>query len=141
MELSVEKIQAGFDLDKNLAVNFCQRNDWLWRDAETRRALHDVSWAILGFNDSHMDSANTFNHLEEQQRLKDPSWFSEAELVEEVDLPPTKSDLNAVIAAGERTREAWLEPIATALSAMDKRVSVIWWFSLGALVLSVWRLV
>jgi hypothetical protein len=140
MELSVEQIKAGFERDKNLAVNLCQRNDWLWRDAEKRRALHDVSWAILDFNDSHMDSANTFNYLEEQQKLKNPSWFSEAELVEQAELPPTKADISAVIEAGERTREAWLEPIATALVAMNKRVSVIWWFSLGALVASVWRL-
>lgn len=141
MDMSVEQIHAGFERDKNLAVNLCQRNDWLWRDAEKRRALHDVSWAILDFNDSHMDSANTFNHLEEQRRLKNPSWFSEAEPVEQAKPPPTMADISAVIEAGERTRRAWLEPIATALVAMEKRVSVIWWFSLGALVASVWRLV
>lgn len=99
-----------------------------------------MSWAILDFNDNHMDSANTFNYLKEQQKLKNPSWFNETELVEQAELPPTKADIIAVIEAGDQTREAWLEPIATALVTMNKRVSVIWWFSLGALVASVWRL-
>lgn len=140
MELTVEQIQSGFEQDKNLAVNLCQRNELLWRDSETRRKLHDVSWAILDYNDSHMDSANTFNYHEAQQKLKNPSWFSEGELVEQNELPTTKADLTAVISAAERTREAWLEPIAKAIVAMEKRVSVIWWFSLGAVVASGWRL-
>jgi hypothetical protein len=48
--------------------------------------------------------------------------------------------LRAVFDAGERTSKARLEPITTALIAMNKRVSVIWWFSLGAFVASAWRL-
>lgn len=141
MELSVEQIHRAFERDKNLAVNLCQENDWLWRDPEKRRALHDVSWAILDFNDSHMDSANMFNYLEEQQKLKHPSRFSETELVEQAELPATNADVIAVIKTDERTREVWLEPIATAMVAMNKRMSMIWWFSLGAFVASAWRLI
>jgi hypothetical protein len=140
MSLSVEQIMTGFERDKNLAVNLCQLNEGLWRHADKRRALHDVSWAILKYNDSHMDSANAFNRIEEQQRRNHPSWFTDDEPVEQCDLPPTKADIGAVIKAGERTREAWLEPIAAALVAMNKRITVIWWFSLGALVASAWRM-
>jgi len=140
MSLSVEQIMTGYERDKNLAVNLCQLNEGLWRYADKRRALHDVSWAILEYNDSYMDSANTFNRIEEQQRRNHASWFNDEEPVEQCDLPPTKADIGAVIEAGERTREAWLEPIAAALVAMNKRIAVIWWFSLGALVASVWRM-
>jgi hypothetical protein len=139
MRLSVEQIQAGYERDKNLAVNCCQRNDWLWMEPEKRKVLHDVSWAILEYNSHYMDSANTYNFIEEQQKLKHPAWFSESELVEQADLPPTRGDITAVIEAGDRIKDAWLEPIATALVAVNKRISMIWWFSLGALVLSAWR--
>jgi hypothetical protein len=139
MELSVEQIQAGYERDKNLAVNSCQRNDWLWMESEKRKILHDVSWAILEYNNHYMDSANAYNFIKEQQKLKHPEWFSESELVERADLPPTKGDITAVIEAGDRIRDVWLEPMATALVAMNKRISVIWWFSFGALVASAWR--
>lgn len=139
MRLSVEQIQAGYERDKNLAVNCCQRNDWLWMDPEKRKALHDVSWAILEYNSHYMDSANTYNFIEEQQKLKHPAWFSESKLVEQADLPPTKGDITAVIEACDRIKDAWLEPIGNAIVSMNKRISVIWWFSLGALIASAWR--
>lgn len=139
MRLSVEEIHSACERDKNLAVNSCQRNDRLWMEPETRKALHDVSWAILEYNNNYMDSANTFNYLEEQQKNKHPAWFSESELTELDDLPPTRADITAVIEAGDQMRETWLEPIGNALVAVNKRISVIWWFSLGALVASVWR--
>lgn len=137
--LTPEQIQQGFERDKNLAVNSCQRNSILYRDVATRTAVHDISWAILEFNDHYMDAANTYNYCEELERKKNPQWFDISETPEFADQPATKGDIGTVMEAHAHLRDAWLEPIATALVAMNKRMSAVWWFALGALAASVGR--
>jgi hypothetical protein len=143
MGLSVETIQAAFERDKNLAVNLCQRNDRLWRNAETRGALCDVSWAILDFNDSHMDSANTFNYLEDKRFLSgvvsfDSSGrhnlpeFNNAELDMEKLEPQTSKETLGVAACNgthEAARYGKVSVPTTIVEKSAKRVHVQFFFA------------
>lgn len=146
-EMTTEQIFSAYEMDGNLAVNECQRNDCIWRRPENRKAMHDISWKACGeLNNNYMDSANTYNYLETERKNKFPQWFKDEE--DEIDLamtPATKLDIETLaetVGGNEyllRETMTMHAQLGQALGAVNSRLGWVWWFSLGALATSLIR--
>ena len=147
-DMTPDEVLAAYDLDKNLAVNSCQRNDYVWRRPESRKALHDISWKACGeLNNNYMDSANVYNYWAAEKKKSHPDWFKDEELDSESagSAPATKADIETLTEAvgGNEylIRESMLMSgqIGQAAATILARLGWVWWFSLGALAASLWR--
>lgn len=142
--MSSEQILAAYERDKNLAVNSGQRNDQIWRSAESRKALHDISWKACEFNNNYMDSANAYNYWEAEKRKAHPEWFKyEDDAVDPTTAAATKADVQTLVeaAAGSdyliRENMTMIAQLKAALDGVNERLGWVWWFSLGAVASSV----
>lgn len=141
--LSPEQIGAAYHRDGELAFNQAMHNQSLWRTALGRDALRKVAWAVV-HNDKHSDlsAANIYNGIRDDFAKSHPDWFKEDDSFspEPSDEPATKADVQAL---DERLAQAspgtGVEQLTQALGALNSRVGWVWWFSLGALVASLWR--
>lgn len=137
-ELTTDQLREGYKKDGELAFDEAVRNEFLWREASTREALHDIAWAVVDADkNSELVAANVFNSVEREMRAKHPSWFesddqdSTTEPDEEPDaaaVPATRGDVWSL--AGK------IESANGQLKALMGRTGWIWWFALGALVAS-----
>ena len=147
MRMTPEQLTSAFAHDGKVAVNSALHNLHLWRNPETRKVLHDICWEADNLDGKHyMDYANHFNHFKKDYVKKFPDWFKDEEEQEESiepeEQPATKADI-------ERAIEAWasqqyavpgaLEQLKKAIDAVNGRVGWVWWFSIIALGLSLWR--
>lgn len=146
-EMTADQILAAYAIDKKLAVNSCQKNLRIWRNPESRKALHDISWKACGeLDNNYMDSANDYNYFEAENKKLYPAWFKEEE--EEIDestLPATRAEietLNERLSSIEdqiresMTISAQMSQLAVTIKA---QLRWVWWFALGALVASLWH--
>lgn len=142
-QMTAEQIMAAYDCDKNLAVNGCQKNLRLWRHADVRKAVHDISWEACSFNDSYMDSANAFNDKEAEVRSSHPDWFSdEEEQVEESSMPATKADLDAAaedFLRHSNSTHAQLMQAGQSMHKIYERIGWVLWVSIVALAATLWH--
>ena len=82
--------------------NEALHNLCLWRAADTRAALREIAWAVVG-NDKHSDllAANVYNAISKDMGRTHPDWFTEDEDPEPTinarEAPATKADIAAVI--------------------------------------------
>ncbi len=135
-KMSPEQITAAYERDKNLAVNSMQSNVYLWRYERTRAALRRASWDISSYNNSYLDSANAYDQWEAKHRKENPDWFAdEHDNPEDVSIngdnlePRSESrDIRASMDA--------LPAISQSLTQLHKRLSWVWWFALGGLVIA-----
>ena len=144
-EMKPDDILAAYDMDKNLAVNSCQRNDFVWRTPDNRKALHDISWKACGeLNNNYMDSANAYNYQEERQKNLHPNWFEgeDDDDVDKSDFPATKADIEALteaVGGNEYLIRESTKLMNQKTSAINDRLGWVWWFALGALAASLWH--
>ena len=148
-EMNPEQILAAYERDKNLAANCCQQNLYIWRSPQTRKALYDISWGVCTFNDNYMDSANAYNDKADELKAKYPDWFKDEEPNDWMDedekaaiTPATKADTNAATEIIGGTEGLVRESMAVSSITSNiilPRLQWVWWFALGALVVSLWR--
>ncbi len=145
-DMKPDEILAAYATDKNLAVNSCQRNDYVWRTPENRKALRDISWKACGeLNNNYMDSANAYNYHGERQKKLHPDWFvgeEDGDDEDKADMPATKGDI-AGLAESLKAQDGFMREHANLsiqsgqqISTILARLGWVWWFSLGALVAS-----
>ncbi|MBY0444781.1 MAG: hypothetical protein K2Q15_06185, partial [Burkholderiales bacterium] len=149
-EMTVADILLAYERDKNLAVNSCQCNNYIWKSADSRKALHDISWeACTELNDGRLDLANAFNFKEQKMRALHPDWFKDEDMEplmgedEKVAMSAaTKADIKSVVEA-IGSHDAALTEILSGSSNTSNiilvRLGWIFWFSLGILVASIWH--
>ncbi|MFZ6761024.1 hypothetical protein ACO0K9_27805 [Undibacterium sp. Ji50W] len=144
-DMTSDEVLAAYYIDKNLAVNSCQQNDYVWRRPDSRKALHDISWKACGeLNNNYLDSANAYNFWEAEKRKSHPDWFKDEEENSEVVVitPVTKADIETLVEAVGSNEHLIREGILLAtqtgktVSTILTQLGWVWWFSLGALVAS-----
>jgi hypothetical protein len=112
-------------------------NEFLWRTAPGRQALHDLAWSS---ENSHLDDPNTYNAIEARYRNERPEWFSNEDKVEDeqpeesMDSPATKADVSDLVHAVDRL--SGLASMKQTLDTLNVRAGWIFWFSLGAAIAS-----
>jgi hypothetical protein len=143
--LNADQLRAGYERDGELAFNESLRNLALWKRQESRQALHDIAWSVVGADkQSDLTAANFYNWMEKDTREKHPAWFAEAEGEplgdDEVNdqSPATQADISTLAGHMERQAQS-VDAVGQALRTLTSRTGWIWWFSLGALLASLWR--
>lgn len=126
--LTAEQLLAGEEKDGELAYSQAVDNVFLWKNHGTRQALRDIA-------DPGLHRAK-----EDQMRKKHPAWFADDPLYppDEADQAPlTRADLFAMSAqvAGQ---SRGLSEVLQTLQGLRNWTGWIWWFSLGALVATLW---
>lgn len=141
--LNANQLRAGYEKDGELVFTEAIHNMLLWRAQATRQALHDFAWDMVR-NDKLSDlmGANQFNWMEKYVRKKHPAWFADEEQgdgpsYDDVDdqSPATKADIATISGHMDRQSQG-MDAIGQALRGLMSRTGWIWWFSLGALVVS-----
>jgi hypothetical protein len=143
-QITVDQLSAGFARDDELFFNEAIHNPWLWRSAPARQALKDVAWSVVR-KDKHSDllAANIYNGIRKDKRKNHPDWFKDEEGDEmEMDYdegPATRADLALLAQRLEQPTAKnvqLVEQLKQGLQTLNSRAGWIWWFSLGALVVS-----
>ncbi len=140
--LNAEQLQAGYEKDGEIVLTEAVRNRWVWRSQSTRRALHDIAWGVV-HSDKNSDllAANLYNFAEKEMREQHPTWFADGEGVRSGDSevedqsPATRADIASLVGHMDRQAKGF-ETVSQALRSLLSRTGWIWWFSLGALVVS-----
>jgi hypothetical protein len=140
-DLATEAIQKAFENDGPLAYMQLVDNDRLWRQDANRRALHNMAWAVTK-QDRHSDMSALQIHENNCNRhsKEHPEWFWTMEKPEDdpLDKPTTVSDLNRLYSKFDLPI-AKIERVDYVLEKLNNKVGFIWWFSLGALAMSLVR--
>jgi len=146
-DLNADQLWAGYEKDGEIAFNQACGNLDLWQHRSTRQALCDIAWKVVRA-DKHTDwlAAYRFNSMEKDLRMKHPAWFADEEESEESGYDEdddqamaTKGGLAAIASQMDRQSRD-LYAVSQVLRGLRSRTGWIWWFSLGALVASLWRL-
>ena len=140
-----EQLSDAYDRDGELVFNEAMHNHNIWRSQAGRDTLKAVAWSVVG-NDKHSDmmAANIFNSIRSDMVKKHPDWFKDEEdfrpEIVASDEPATKSDVQALseMLAPLGSGQA-VEQLRQSLVVLNSRLGWVWWFSLGALVASIWR--
>ena len=140
--LSADQLKAAYEKDGELFYNMVMHNHGIWQNPVARAALRDVAWDVVK-NDKHSDlsAANIYNSIRDDLAGKHPDWFKEDEDIdrpEPADLPATKGDVQQLGEAIEGSQSG-LQSLGRAITAVNSRLGWVWWFSLGALVMAVFR--
>jgi len=146
-KVSAIQINSAFARDEKIAAAAAVRNLQLWRNPETRKVLHDISWKADDLDGhSYLDYANRFNYFKEDYVKKYPDWFKDEEEqetpIQPENEPATKSDVERAIEALATQQHAVpgvLEQLQKAIDTVNRRVGWIWWFSIIALGVGLWR--
>jgi hypothetical protein len=143
--ISPEQLSAAYEQDGELVFNQAMHNHKIWRFQQGRDALKAVAWSVV-HNDKHSDlmAANIFNSIRSDLAKKHPDWFKDEEdfrpEIEASDEPATKADVQVLSEMfAQPTAGQTMEQLKQSLSALNNRLGWVWWFSLGALVVSIWR--
>lgn len=143
--LTAEQLSKGYKVDGELAFNESIRNLSLWRRPDTRQALHDVAWAVVGADkNSDLSAVNQYKWMEKDLRKRHPDWFpsddeySSDVLASDAQEPATKSDV-AGLAAKLDQQGKGVESALVSLRSLLSRTGWIWWFALGGLAATLLR--
>lgn len=140
--LTADQLNSAYEKDGELVFNMAMHNHGIWRNRESRTVLREVAWDVVK-NDRNSDlmAANVYNSIRDDLAKQHPEWFKEDDDVptpEPIDEPATKSDVQQLGEAIAGSHPGF-QTLGQALVAVNARLGWVWWFSLGALVTSLWR--
>lgn len=142
--MSPEQISNAYERDGELVFNQAMHNHKIWRSQAGRDALQAIAWSVV-HNDKHSDlmAANIFKSIRSNMAKKHPDWFKDEEDVqaetEASNEPATKADVHALSEMLAQTGSGQtMEQMRQSLGTLSRRLGWVWWFSLGALVASIW---
>lgn len=86
IKVGTEQIKGAYEKDGLIAIEYLQRNLWVWKYPEARKALHDICWdADSRYNRNYLDCANAFNYHKEELEKEHADWFKEDEPLDQVE--------------------------------------------------------
>ena len=148
LQLTADEIKSAYEKDALVAIQYAMENDWIWNDASSRQALHDIAWdADTRYNNNYLDCANQFNWRKKDVEKKHPDWFIEkAEERPETEVDETKQVVTVSLAkellADSNANPAlqYLELIHKLVSNSDKHIGKLNWIFWGLVLLLVFVL-
>jgi len=121
--------------------NMAMHNRAIWKSPASRATLHEIAWAVVK-KDKHSDlaAANIYNSIRDDLAKKHPTWFKEDDdfQLEPSDEPATKGDVQQLAGHISDSHQAF-QLLGQSQRALNERLGWVWWFSLGALVASLWK--
>jgi len=80
LQLTPDEITSAYEKDKLVAFQYTIDNLQIWKNPDSRKALHDICWDADGrYNNNYMDCANHYKWKEKELKTKYPEWFVEKE--------------------------------------------------------------
>lgn len=143
--MTPELLAVAYQRDGELVFNQAMHNHKIWRSQAGREALKAVAWSVV-HNDKNSDlaAANIYNGIRSDLVKKHPSWFKDEDdfqpELEASDEPATKADVQALSEMlAQPSSGQIMEQLRQSFNMLNSRLGWVWWFSAGALAVSIWR--